>query len=125
MRRAPAALLLILLSLPLIAPLFASAPDESQLPACCRRNGKHHCAMYMEMGLANIPSRFVVISEKCPYSPFTHAQLMLPHVFFRARTAIVTHPTTLAQVVCETEAGFRISADRTRHKRGPPAKLTA
>lgn len=121
MRRAPAALLLLLLSLPLIAPLFASTPDDSQLPACCRRNGRHHCAMSMAMGLANIPSRFVVVSEKCPYSPFTHAQLMLPHVFFRHAAALLERPASLAESVREAEAGYRISAERTRTQRGPPA----
>lgn len=125
MRRAPAALLLLLLSYPLIAPLFASGPDESQLPACCRRNGKHHCAMYMAMGLSYVPPRFVVVSEKCPYSPFTHAQLMLPHVFFRQATSIVDRPASLADIVSEAEAGYRISTDRARPKRGPPATLAA
>jgi len=124
MRRAPAALLLLVFSLPLIAPLLVSGPDESQLPACCRRDGKHHCAMAMAgMTLENIPSRFVVVSEKCPYSCFTHAQLMLPHVFFRSTSALTAHAASIADVVRETEAGYRISADRARHKRGPPAQL--
>jgi hypothetical protein len=122
MRRAPAALLLLVFSLPLIAPLLVSAPDESQLPACCRRDGKHHCAMAMAgMTLRNIPSRFTVVSEKCPCCPFVHAQLMLPHVFFRTASAFTTHAASIAEVVRETEAGYRISTDRTRHKRGPPA----
>ena len=79
MRRAFAVTLVLVFSLPLIAPLLASTPDESQLPACCRRNGKHHCAMSMEVG--NIPSRFHVVSEKCPYSPFARTPLMQPHAF--------------------------------------------
>jgi hypothetical protein len=124
MRRAPAALLLLLLSLPLIAPLLVSAPDESQLPACCRRDGKHHCAM-AGMALQNIPSRFVVVSEKCPYCPFLHAQLMLPHIFFRPASAFTAHAASIADIVRETEAGYRISADRARHKRGPPARLAS
>lgn len=126
MRRAPAALLLLVFSFPLIAPLFASGPDESQLPACCRRNGKHHCAMAMAgMGLVNVPSGYVVVSEKCPYSPFTHAPLMLPHVFFRQSAAAINSSACLAGIVREAEAGYRISADRTRPKRGPPATLAA
>ena len=77
MRRALAILLVTVFSLPLIAPALASTPDDSQLPACCRRGGKHHCAMAMEMGI--IPSRFHVVSEKCPYSPFVHSLLIQPH----------------------------------------------
>jgi hypothetical protein len=45
-RRAIAFSLMVLFSLTLIAPLFA--PDaDANLPACCRRNGKHHCMMRM------------------------------------------------------------------------------
>jgi hypothetical protein len=126
MRRVPAALLLLALSLPLIAPLFAFGADESELPACCRRNGKHHCAMNMAtMALASVPSRYLVVSEKCPYSPFSHAPLMLPHVFFRPATAFIERAACLADIVREAEAGYRISADRARPKRGPPGTLAA
>lgn len=124
MRRAPAALLMLVFSLVLVSPLLISGPDDAQLPACCRRDGKHHCAM-AGMTLQNIPSRFVVVSEKCPCCPFVHAQLMLPHIFFRPSAAFIAHPTSIAQIVRETEAGYRISADRARHKRGPPATLAS
>jgi hypothetical protein len=44
MRRALASLLLATISFPLIAgTLFADL--ESKVPACCRRNGAHHCSM--------------------------------------------------------------------------------
>jgi hypothetical protein len=123
MRRAFAILLVLVFSLPLIAPAFASAPDEWQLPACCRRDGKHHCAMKMEVG--NIPSTFQVVSEKCPYSPFNHGPLTLPHAFAApADSAFSTPASGTAAIVREAEAGYRISADRARHKRGPPALLS-
>jgi hypothetical protein len=49
MRRAPALFLIALFSVSLIAPaLFASDP-YANLPACCRRDGKHHCAMIAAM----------------------------------------------------------------------------
>jgi hypothetical protein len=122
MRRALAMLLLTLFSLPLIAPAFASSPDDSQLPACCRRGGKHHCAMGMEMG--GIPSRFHVVSEKCPYSPFGHAPFVVPHPLAApaVAAAAVDMPGPVA-VIRAAEAGYRISSDRTRHKRGPPQTL--
>jgi hypothetical protein len=115
-------LLVTIFSLPLIAPAFASTPDDSQLPACCRRGGKHHCAMAAEMG--SIPPRFHVVSEKCPYSPFGHAPFVVPHPL--AAPAIPTGASNAfgpAAVIRATEAGYRISADRTRHKRGPPQTL--
>jgi hypothetical protein len=122
MRRAFAATLVVIFSLPLIAPLLASTPDESHLPACCRRNGKHHCAMTMEMG--NIPSRFHVVSETCSFSPFARTPLVQPHPF-----ASVSAPEAARQaagpgaIVRAAEAGYRISTDRARHKRGPPRLL--
>jgi len=122
MRRTFAGLLVLVFSLPLIAPTLAPSLDESQLPACCRRGGKHHCAMAMEMGY--VPSRFHIVSEKCPYSPFARVTLMLPHAFVAYRApAIAGYASATAAVIAEAEAGYRISADRARHKRGPPPQL--
>jgi hypothetical protein len=122
MRRAFAIALVLVFSLPLIAPGFASAPGESQLPACCRRAGRHHCALAMEMG--NIPSSAHVVSEKCPYSPCAATPLLQPHLFAGVSVPAVAGPATgTAAVVRAAEAGYRVSADRTRHKRGPPQFL--
>jgi hypothetical protein len=120
-RRAFAILLLLLFSAPLIAPALAFPPDNSQLPACCRRDGKHHCAMTMEVG--SIPSSFHVVSERCPYSPFTHGPLMPQHAFAAPADSTFSPASGPAAIAREAEAGYRISADRNRHKRGPPQKL--
>lgn len=52
MRRLVSILLLLLLSMPAALPVLAgtvrvSAGDDASLPACCRRDGAHHCAMSM------------------------------------------------------------------------------
>jgi hypothetical protein len=44
LRRFSAILLLLLFGLSLLSPLLGS-DGEANLPACCRRGGKHHCAM--------------------------------------------------------------------------------
>lgn len=51
------------------APLLASTSDpENNLPACCRRNGKHHCMMLATM--RQIPGTAVSAPpEKCPLFP--------------------------------------------------------
>lgn len=112
-------MLMLVFSFPLIAPLFTSGPDDADLPACCRRNGKHHCAMAGMMVQAE--SRYVTVSERCPYSPFAHVALMLPHYFVpdtRPPSSISgSGPSTPVRAA---EAGYRISADRSRQKRGPP-----
>ncbi|HEY1498013.1 MAG TPA: hypothetical protein VGF88_00410 [Acidobacteriaceae bacterium] len=122
MRRAFAIALVLAFSLPLIAPALASGPDESQLPACCRRDGKHHCALTVEVG--NIPSGAHVVSSKCPYSPCPATPLLQPHLFAGVSLPAVAGPTAgTAAVIRAAEAGYRISADRARHKRGPPELL--
>jgi hypothetical protein len=75
MRRTVASLLLGLVSFPLIAPLLL-ADTDSDLPACCRRDGKHHCSM----GLGSVGSAETSMTDressgpavnpirpKCPY----------------------------------------------------------
>jgi hypothetical protein len=46
-RRIPAVSLLLAVSFALIAPVVSAAAgqSESDLPSCCRRDGKHHCSM--------------------------------------------------------------------------------
>jgi hypothetical protein len=123
MRRVLAILLLAVFSLPLVAPAFASAPDESTLPACCRRNGEHHCVM-PGMVTANVPPRYRSVSAKCPVAPFAGIALMLPHVFAaHTAPASVIPAASPAALVREAEAGYRISFERARQKRGPPALL--
>jgi hypothetical protein len=122
LRRFFTILLLAIIGLPLAAPLFAaSSRDESSLPACCRRNGKHHCMGGMEMSAeASSKPAFRAPKDACPYAP------TLPTAFHRnsfatfSRTAtsivLQTHDTILAQTECK----LRISRSRSRQKRGPP-----
>jgi hypothetical protein len=118
MRRILAAMLVLVFSGPLLAPLLTAAPDDSALPACCRRNGKHHCMMAMMMGE---DSGHPVAAEKCPYSPFAGLALMLPHAFAsHAHPTILRGSAVLAAAIPQAEAGYRISFHRSRQKRGPP-----
>jgi hypothetical protein len=122
MRRAFATLLVLVFSLPLIAPALTSGSDASQLPACCRRSGRHQCALKVELG--NIPTRIHVVSEKCPYSPFAHTPLVQPHPFAAPVSLTATnYGADFTAVIRAAEAGYRISSDRARHKRGPPLNL--
>jgi hypothetical protein len=54
LRRLLSVLLLAVFGLPVVSPFFAmSTTDVARLPACCRREGKHHCTMLQSytMGL--------------------------------------------------------------------------
>ena len=62
MRRALASILLVLFSLQLIAPVL-SASAASDLPACCRRGGKHRCSTQETSGSG---PAWKVLQSKCP-----------------------------------------------------------
>lgn len=75
----------------------------------------------MRMEVGNLPPGSVVLSEKCPYSPFTRTPLLQSHAFALAALLPVSgQHTGPAAIIRTAEAGYRISADRARHKRGPP-----
>jgi hypothetical protein len=122
MRRALAMILLAGFSLTLIAPLCASGPSASSLPACCRRNGQHHCAM---AGTPETPAHERTIGSRCPFAPPAGLAVVLPHALAAAQRPIATmHAAGPAAVVRDAEAGYRISHDRARSKRGPPSLLS-
>ncbi len=120
MRRLLAISLLMLFAFPYALPLFANSASDANLPICCRRDGKHHCAA-MVMGTSQ-GSSMRTVGEKCPYSVAPPAILLLPS--FKLSTAaaifagIVRHPAAAPQI----EAQRRISFDRSRQKRGPPTQ---
>jgi hypothetical protein len=126
MRRILAISLLLLFTLPMAAPLFAlgSSPDAN-LPACCRRNGKHHCMMSMEMMQAMLSgTQLRAIPMKCPLypkaiTPAQHHELSSNAASLIA-AGLISHPALHLQ----TEARARVARDCARQKRGPPALLS-
>jgi hypothetical protein len=108
---------MVVFGLPLALPLFSAQAAEQNLPACCRRDGRHHCSMPKDGSQPNIS----IVGEKCPVAPASPAFLL--HFSFTPGTAaaifagITCHPAISPQ----TEAQFRVSFDRARQKRGPPA----
>lgn len=134
-QRVSAVLLLVLFNFSLIA-TFALADSESKLPECCRRNGKHHCALMgstvmqtslMEDGAMQESPGLAVrpAAEKCPYSPrggssSPYGKTPLPRAARTVVASLVSHPAGPAQ----TEARYRVSFSRVRQKRGPPSPLS-
>ena len=120
MRRGVAILLALVFNWMLILPAFAGSP-ESNLLACCRRDGKHHCMMRTESPKAAGTS-FVAVGEKCPHFPHSTAAThvtFVPALNQAIFAGVVRHPAISAQ----TEAGYRASYLRSRQKRGPPSSL--
>lgn len=132
MRRLFAIAIALLIVLPTISPLFAlSGQTDPTRPACCRRDGKHHCMLADMDGSISVGTQggtrmsAPVVSERCPYGSKlipgnTHPDwsLQTSKVIF---AGILSHPSIAPQ----TESKRRISADRSRPKRGPPAVTPA
>lgn len=127
MRRAISIFLLALLCYPSLSwALTQSSVDESRLPACCRRNGKHHCAMSEEM-----VGRIVAASSgktptigapgHCPFYPTAQNATLTP--IFVAAPQPASLPTHLLaeriSIACITRVSTAILGARA--VRGPPA----
>jgi hypothetical protein len=118
-RRISAILLLALFSFSLISPAVFAADPESSLPACCRRNGKHHCAMMaIEAASSSGPS---VQAAPCASFPSiravpTSAATGLLKTSAAVFASVFSHPASSPQ----TEQLLRNSFTLSGQKRGPP-----
>jgi len=120
MRRSISALMISVVLMTIVEPL-AIAASLATMPACCRRNGKHHCTAVAHMHgrlpesssptLSNLP-------EQCPMrrcvrsnvsAPFTLASREIERVPAACSTAVIHDSVTF------TAAGFSSHTDR-----GPP-----
>jgi hypothetical protein len=126
LRRLLSILLLAVFGLPFVSPLLAmTAKSESNLPACCRRNGTHHCVMSLgeRAQSGDRTPHFGAPVEKCPYCPATiavvHGDTFGPPPSQAIFAGLIAHPVVAAQ----TESKLRISRNRSRQKRGPPATI--
>ena len=118
-RTLSAILLTIVMGLPMAMPLFASG--ETALPACCRRDGKHHCMgkSMLQMDIGTTPA-VSAAQSKCPQFPkmlgvSSHSQLGLS-TSTAVFAGIVSHPALSPQ----TLSNYRVSLLRSHQKRGPP-----
>jgi hypothetical protein len=122
MRRALASILLTLLSFPLIAPLLANT--DSSLPACCRRNGKHHCSM-MSMGSPAPGPAVRAVRPRCPYYPAGNTVPCEPDVALPGISPAVFALLFSRQAgQARTAAGYRLSFSPSHQMRGPPPSLS-
>jgi hypothetical protein len=84
MRRGISILLALMFGL---GPLSSTLPgaEDASLPACCRRDGAHHCAMAARMAamIAAVESdanTSVTAPTTCPYYPGPAFALLLPAI---------------------------------------------
>jgi hypothetical protein len=118
MRRILASLLVATFSFTLIDPaVFASTADR-KLPACCRSDGKHHCALPQSLdtssGPVAAPARCSMFEAVQTFPPQpTAARVSLAQAIFGD---LVSHPAPRPQ----TKALSHLSFDHSGQKRGPP-----
>ncbi len=122
MRRILAISLLLLFALPAIAPLFAlGSNSDANLPACCRRNGKHHCSMSMEMARAlSSTTQAAAQPMKCPLYPRALTMAQHRDLSLHAAALIFAEAVAHPAIHLQTEARARVARDCARQKRGPP-----
>jgi hypothetical protein len=116
-------MLLIVFSFPLIpAAVFAHAPG-SNLPACCRKDGKHGCSMKgMTVHEGSASQVAIKSAPRCDSFPKAAPFAPVPNAFMPAATSPAI-PLTLQPLsaVEHAEAYWRVSFSRAWQKRGPPA----
>jgi hypothetical protein len=124
MRRAITFVLLALFSFPLIAPVLADG--AAGLPACCRRDGKHHCGMSDADGQKDSPAgrTLKAAQSKCPLypnagAPAGNSQTAFVPDSIAAGELPVFHSTFQAS----NEEFSRIALHGSVQKRGPPSFL--
>ena len=125
--RAISGVLLAFFLLPLFLPFF-SFGSESTLPACCRRDGKHHCAMSARLreSVQSASSGPVVrdVTSPCPY----RSRLLM--AFISRMLFVPCAPVFSGQAVSYPAPGLetillaRLCEIRSNLKRGPPSLPT-
>ena len=124
MRRLLSITLLVVFLFPIAAPLFALS--TSDIPACCRKGGKHHCAMSAEDRAAldtfnNAAPQLAPTPDSCPFAPRSTAA-------HTANFALATNPATTAAIttarnrIAQTRSRQRLAQIRSHQKRGPPTR---
>jgi len=114
--------LFAVLVLPALLPLLVQplSRQDPQLPPCCRRDGKHHCAMMAMMERTSPETSFRQEPPACPYrsGSLTPAQSfnLLPGTSSSFYAGVIEHPTIHQQRLLTR----LVSEARSHHKRGPP-----
>ena len=124
-RRLLAISLLLLFGLPLVSPLFAlSANPDANLPACCRRNGAHHCHLKMEqIGAFNNQAPSFTAPSQCPFYP--RMVTAVRHNDARLHRAATLHAelVSFAAMKPVSHVFVHVTLDTAWQKRGPPAVI--
>jgi hypothetical protein len=123
LKRLIADTMLVILIASLLAPL-ALGFQQSSVPACCRRNGKHHCMAGMSgmMPSNDKAPSFRTLPSRCPFrsTVATLVPVAQPRV---ERTSATTYVPPSAILAGEQESfTVSVSAHFAFSQRGPPTR---
>jgi hypothetical protein len=94
--------------------------SESNLPACCRRDGKHQCSMIDISRQTTGGARLSAVTLKCPLFPKVvppaHGFQLYPFATQSFFQGVLRQPAFPRQA----EIRYRVSSTRAHQKRGPP-----
>jgi hypothetical protein len=124
-RRASAISLLGAIAFAFVVP-FVGADAESNLPACCRRNGAHHCSSMGSMG--SVPAEDAALhafGSRCGSFPISIGAPAGGAIAFVPQSeAIRAFFIADRAISIQTEPTSRVLFSRSRQKRGPPALVS-
>ena len=110
MRRIPASFLLVLLCFGFALPFLEAQPGT---PACCRRDGKHHC------GISPNSDGFHASAPNCPYR--TVGVLTAPSTALNVRSGVLTIGAHEPFLIRTAPPKVAVPTSDNTQKRGPPA----
>jgi hypothetical protein len=122
-RRLLAVLLIALFGLLAVSPALASDP-ESNLPACCRRAGKHRCMTAAGSGATSGATGGLAIQSAgtCPYFPGSLVTTSNSGaVVIVASQAVSAAPPRHAALHRAAQTSGLLSRHPSHQKRGPPS----
>ncbi len=111
MRRIHASVMLVLLCLGLALPFLQAKPDS--VPACCRRDGKHHCAMSPN------GDGFRNLAPTCPYRHL--GVLTSPRAALKVTSSLPSIHADEQLRVRDSLPLVALRSTDTTQQRGPPA----
>ena len=120
MRRIVSIVVLAVFAWQLAAPLLGPDPDAT-LPPCCRRHGKHHCAMsWMAEQNSGRPG-FKAVTEKCPYGEVIAAAQRSPVFQLGSGSAVYQSRGAVQAPISQSPSVSSYLILRGQLLRGPPA----
>jgi hypothetical protein len=128
MRRGFSIMLVLLFALAPLAPALHASAEDSSLPACCRRNGVHHCALAARAAQTRDEAQrgsspTVSAPSTCPYYPGPATLSTGPAPALAGSATVPRAPLKAAITPAPRSFAVGSRPARSHAGRGPPAAI--